>query len=60
MDYEREGLAENRIPKEKVLQRFDGKVHRLKLTDRERALSRMIEYIDDYQFLSQKQLEYNY
>jgi hypothetical protein len=40
--------------------RFDGKVYRLKLTDRDLALNFLIQYLDKYPFICAKQLQYLY
>lgn len=50
-------LIKNNIPS---TFRFDGKVYRLKLTDRDLALNFMIQYLDKYPFICAKQLQYLY
>ena len=56
----KEGLIKTGVTADKILLRFDGQVHRLKLTDRTIALKPMIEYFDKYPFLNLQQLQYFY
>jgi len=56
----KEGLIKSELPEEKILLSFDGKVYRLKLTDRNYILNRMIKYLDKFPFLSSKDLQYFY
>ncbi len=60
LDHIKDGLIKSGIPTNKILLRFDGRVYRLKLTDREYTINRMIKYLDKYPFLSAKDIQYMY
>lgn len=60
LDLVKTALIKFGIPENKIIIRFDGRVHRLKITDRHLAIRIIIAYLDKYPMLSAKQLQYYY
>ncbi len=60
LDLIKEGLTKDQIPSAKIQFRFDGKVHRLRITDRKVALNKIVKYLDKYPFICAKHIQYFY
>jgi hypothetical protein len=53
-------LIKKGLNNEDILIRFDGLVHRLSMNHRSTILKNMVEYLDNFPFLSKKNLQYFY